>query len=354
MARAAGDVALASDLLPDARRLLILAGDRAASLDQAKADGFYRRALELYEQDDPAQAPLLLRAARIASALSGIQAEIDAGRAADLYRSTGDELGAAEALLDLTRYVGYRGSDAGGARAPAGGAAPGRAPSTRPCFSSSSWRQRRGPTCRLAGPPSPASADAAIALANRLGERDGARRALQYRGVARIDLGDLGGLDDLRESIESNLEAAQALSTGIGYLNLADATWMSIGAKEGLDLHATTQAFDESHGLLGPAMWSRAESTWMLFDLGRWDEILAITDELAAVDEEVGAAKRGCWAGRLPRARARAQGRPGRSQRGRGGCPAGREGVSRPPAPRTGPCGRSTGCRSTRRQQPRA
>ncbi len=291
LARAAGDVALASDLLPDARRLLILAGDRAASLDQAKADDFYRRALELYEQDDPAQAPLLLRAARIASALSGIQAEIDAGRAADLYRSTGDELGAAEALLDLTRYVAYRGSDAEElehlqeAQRLVERHPPGRVFVL--------FLETKAGTDMQAGraAESLASADAAIALANRLGERDGARRALQYRGVARIDLGDLGGLDDLRESIESNLEAAQALSTGIGYLNLADATWMSIGAKEGLDLHATTQAFDESHGLLGPAMWSRAESTWMLFDLGRWDEILAITDELAAVDEEVGAAQ---------------------------------------------------------------
>ena len=41
------------------------------------------------------------------STLSATQAEQDAGRAVDLYR-LGDELGAAEALLDLTRYAAYR------------------------------------------------------------------------------------------------------------------------------------------------------------------------------------------------------------------------------------------------------
>ena len=291
LARAAGDVEGASELLPDARRMLILAGDRAALLDPAKADGFYRRALELYEQDDPARAPLLLKAGRTAVAVSAIQAEKDAGRAADLYRSSGDELGAAEALLDLTRYVGYRGSDAEKlehlqeAQRLVERHPPGRVFAL--------FLEVKAGNDMLAGRAAEclASADAAIALANRLGQNDGAARALQYRGVARTELGDLGGLDDLRESIEGSLEAARALSTGIGYLNLADATWMSIGAREGLELHDTTRAFDESRGLLGAVMWSRAESTWMLFDLGRWDEILAITDELAAMGEDVGTAQ---------------------------------------------------------------
>jgi tetratricopeptide (TPR) repeat protein len=112
--------------------------------------------------------------------------------------------------------------------------------------------------------------------------------ALQFRGVARTELGDLGGLDDLRKSIELSIEAARALPTGVGYLNLADATWMSIGAREGLELHGTAQAFDESRGLRGAVMWSKAESTWMLFDLARWDEILAITHELVTVDQAIG------------------------------------------------------------------
>ena len=49
-----------------------------------------------------------------------------------------------------------------------------------------------------------ASADAAIAMATELGFTDTAARALQFRGVARTELGDLGGLDDLREAIEQS------------------------------------------------------------------------------------------------------------------------------------------------------
>jgi tetratricopeptide (TPR) repeat protein len=288
LARAAGDDESANGLLPAARRTLTLAGDRAAALDVAAADAFYRRAIALYDQDDPAQAALLLQAGRTAATLSGIQAEKDAARAADLYRSTGDELGAAEALLDLTRYVSYRGSDE----------------EERECLQEAQRLVERHPPGRvfalylarkagndmMAGRATEciASSEAAIAMAKEFGETEYAAHALQYRGVARTELGDLGGLDDIRESIEHSLEATQALATGIGYVNLADSTWMSVGAKQGLELHETTQAFDQSRGLLGAFMWSRAESTWMLFDLGRWDEILAITDELATVSGEVG------------------------------------------------------------------
>jgi predicted ATPase/class 3 adenylate cyclase len=291
LARAAGALEVATDLMPVARRTLVLAGDRAASLDQGKADDFYRRGLELYEPDDPAQAPVLLRAARSVVALSALQAEKDAGRAAELFRSAGDELGAAEALLDLGRYVSYRGDDAEERELMAEAQRlverhpPGRVFAL--------FLTRRAGNDMMAGRAAECirSSDAAIALATQLGESDYAANALQYRGVARTELGDLGGLDDIRESIERSIESTRALATGIGYLNLADATWMSVGAREGLELHQTTQAFDESRGLRGAVMWSRAESTWMLFDLARWDEILTITDELAPVAEDIGASQ---------------------------------------------------------------
>src|SRR5665213_587541 len=117
-------------------------------------------------------------------------------------------------------------------------------------------------------------------MANKFALDDLVARALQYRGTARTDLGDLGGLDDLRESIE-RLAGGSALSLGIGQLNLADATWMSVGAADGLELHRRLQAFCEPRGLLASFWWSKSESTWMLFDLGRWDELLAVVDEVA-------------------------------------------------------------------------
>jgi hypothetical protein len=130
-----------------------------------------------------------------------------------------------------------------------------------------------------------ATSDAAIAMANDFGLGEQAARALQYRGIARTELGDLGGLDDLRESIG---RGGTALSTAIGYLNLADVTWAVVGAGEGLKLHEQTQAFCESRGVRGSYWWSKSESTWMLFDLGRWDELLAIVESVASSEAEAG------------------------------------------------------------------
>ncbi len=289
LALATGDTEAVNGLVSSARRMLVLAGDRAAALDARAAESFYRRAVELYEEDDPAQAPLLLKAAR--TTVAGSQAERDAARAAALYRSAGDELGAAEALLNLSRYVSNRGDDleqrkyTAEAERLVEGHPPGRVHVlllTR--RAGDEMMAGRGAECIK-------TVDAAIALADELGETEQIPALLQYRGVARTELGDLGGLEDLREAIERSLAATQAIAAGIGYMNLASVTWTAVGATEGLELHETAQALAESHGLVGMVMWSQAESTWMLFDLGRWDEILAVTDELAAVDEDVGSAQ---------------------------------------------------------------
>jgi class 3 adenylate cyclase/tetratricopeptide (TPR) repeat protein len=287
LARATGDVEAVRELLPAARKMLVLAGDRAAALDQAAADAFYRRALSLYEGSDATQAPLLLKAGRSAAMLSATQAEEDAHRAAELYLSVGDELGAAEGLLDLTRYVALRGSNAEAQehlqraerlveRHP-----PGRVFML--------LLARQAAQLMMAGRSTEClvTADRAIALADELGEMDWVLGVLQFRGNARVELGDLGGLDDLQESIERSLQAAQAVTAWIGYLNLAGATWYGIGAQQSLELHEQTQAFGESRGLRHGVTWSKAESTWILFDLGRWDEIIAITDELS-LDERIG------------------------------------------------------------------
>jgi len=286
LARAADDP-VAEELLPAARRMLELAGDRAVSLDLPKAETFYRRAGALYDAHDVAEAQLLLKTARIVAGLSVARAEEDATRSVALFEQAGDELGTAEALLELSRLASYKGNDAEDrvhaerARQLLERHPPGRVFAL--------YLVRKAGDEMMAGKSKECivTSDAAIALANELGLDELAARTLQHRGVARTDLGDLGGLDDLRESIEG-LAGASALTVGIAHLNLADATFMSVGAQEGLDLHGATQSFCESRGLYGSLWWSRSESTWMLFDLGRWDELLATVDEVAAAVEQTG------------------------------------------------------------------
>ena len=287
LARAAGDEQTAADALLDARRMFELAGDRAVPLDLSKADHFYRAALTLYDADDPAQAALLIKAAQAISGQSVLQAEQDARRATELYRSIGDELGEAQALLDLSRYAAYRGASA----------------EERSLMNEAQQlveRQPPGPVrvrylARSAGNDMMAgraadcitSSNTAIAMANEFGLEEEAARVLQYRGIARTELGDLGGLDDLRESIE-RLRDAPALSIAIGLLNLADATWLAVGAEDGLELHLQQQRFCVLRGVTGSYWWSKSESTWMLFDLGRWDELLATVEEVKSATAETG------------------------------------------------------------------
>jgi class 3 adenylate cyclase/tetratricopeptide (TPR) repeat protein len=287
LAHATGDALLEQTLLPPARRMLELAGDRAAALDLPKAEGYYRRSVELHEPDDPALAPLLLKTGRLVVGLSVARADADVGSAAALYEAAGDELGAAEALVDLSRFASYKGNDAEEHeyaerarqlldRHPPGPVLAGY------------LRQRAGDDMMNGrAAECVVSSDAAIAMATEFGLDDQVAKALQYRGIARTELGDLGGLDDVRESLEL-LADGPAGPLAIGRLNLADATWMSVGAEEGLDLHRSLQAFAESRGLRGSLWWSRSESTWMLFDLGRWDELLAIVDEVASSSGETG------------------------------------------------------------------
>jgi class 3 adenylate cyclase/tetratricopeptide (TPR) repeat protein len=285
LARAAGDRAIADEALPAARRMLELAGDRAASLDLPKADSYYRRALALYDREDPAQAPLLIKAGTAVVPLSVVQAEEDGRRAAELYRSVGDELGEAEALLDVSRYLSYQGNAAERAvlmeeaRQLLEGHPPG------PVLVG--YLSRKAGDEMMSGKAADcvATSAAAIAMATELGLEEQARRALQYRGVARTELGDLGGLDDLRQSIE---RGGTALSIAIGYLNLADVTWAVVGAEEGLKLHEQLQVFCQSRGVRGSYWWSRSESTWMLFDLGRWDELLGVVECVVGSEAERG------------------------------------------------------------------
>jgi class 3 adenylate cyclase len=287
LARATGDAEVEEELRPAAHRMLELAGDRAAPLDLPMAEGYYRRAAALHDSEDPAQAPLHLKMGRIVVGFSVERGEQDLRRAAAVFDAAGDDLGAAEAFIDLSRFATYRGSDADEqmyaheARQRLERHPPG------PVYAQ--YLARRAGSEMMAGRAREcvASSDAAIEMATEFGLDDIAARVLQYRGVARTELGDLDGLDDLRESI-ARLAGGQTLALGIGQLNLADATWMSVGAREGLELHRALQTFCEQRGLRGSFWWSKAESTWMLFDLGRWDELLDVVDEVARSSGDTG------------------------------------------------------------------
>src|SRR5204863_9901077 len=99
-----GDARVAEELARSEARFLMLAGDRAFHLDVAKAERYYRRALELVTAG-PERAELL---GKLAQAVMGTRRETDdlldtAQEAVAAYRGLGDRAGTAAALAHLSR-----------------------------------------------------------------------------------------------------------------------------------------------------------------------------------------------------------------------------------------------------------
>ena len=127
------------------------------------------------------------------------------------------------------------------------------------------------------------SSQKSLALAEELGLSEDVATVLQFRGVARCELGDVeSGLADLREGLRLSLEGGFVRGAGIGYSNLGCFLWFTAGPEAGLEIHEAGITFDEQRGSHGNLHWKIAESAWMLYDLGRWDEVLEETARVLA------------------------------------------------------------------------
>jgi class 3 adenylate cyclase/tetratricopeptide (TPR) repeat protein len=282
LAKAAGDVSETKRLEEPAFRFLGLAGDRARSLDLQKATDYYSRALD-FAPDDLQRARALLKLAEVAES-GDMRVVRDARQEAyDLFLRQGDELGAGEALVGLSWSAWLTGASAESERLLEEATEllqrhpPGRELSR-------AYRRRAGQDMiRGRAAAALVSSQKSLALAEELGLREDFTAVLQFRGVARCELGDIEqGLADLREGLRLSLEEGFVMGASIGYSNLGCFVWLTVGAEAGLEIHEAGIAFDEQRGVRGNLHWLTAESAWMLYDLGRWDEALQATDRALA------------------------------------------------------------------------
>ena len=65
---------------------------------------------------------------------------------------------------------------------------------------------------------------------------DNIGRHLQMKGLARIDLGDLGGIDDMREALDLGLRLGLGFETAAAYNNLGEVVGAYESIREGLAL----------------------------------------------------------------------------------------------------------------------
>jgi len=291
LARAADNVVELEAMLA---RFLVVAGDRAIDLDLAKADMFYRRALELLPADDLERATVLVNAAEAAFRGGRYpEAERACRDAISGFRAEGETVAQAEATAKLGNILWYRGESAQALELSheAIRLLEGEPPGPELAYAS----VRMAGQFVMTGHHKDALewAEKALASAEELGLDDQAMMARGFRGAARCALGDLGGLEDLREALRLGLELGLGYETGVQYNNLAYQIWLAEGPAEALEISRSGIEFSERGGLVRQAMWTSAESLWMLFEKGDWDELLRRADRLIEWDRGRGGSQIG-------------------------------------------------------------
>jgi class 3 adenylate cyclase/tetratricopeptide (TPR) repeat protein len=290
LTRAAGDARATGELEDSACRFLVLAGDRALQVDVDRADAYYHQALELLTPDHPMRPRILAKLAEGAR-LAGRMPEAERlyVDAIPALRGQGDARAVGETMIGLVQVLRDRGKTQSARDLLAEATAlleeeetPGRELALAYLHAA-----RDASVSGRAREAIPA-AEKAIELGRRLGLDHHVARALQFRGIPRLDLGDVGGLSDMEESLQICNGLGLGYYTANAYGNLADALLRVEGPERALELYREGIAFADGRGLTFKARWIEAETVWPLYDLGRWDELLEIADRLVEWDAAYG------------------------------------------------------------------
>ena len=268
-----------------ASRYLYLAGERANQLDKARAEQLFRRALELVPRGslDEAETRIGLGLALLSIGRDAAETASEFEAAEALFTKHGQVTRAAFAKtmlalvirlqnqMDRVRVLLAEARETLEAQ-PAG-------PELVRVYSALGGDAM----LRSRYDESMTYAEQAIDLAERLGRPELTLRPLQYRGWAKWDRRDASGARaDLEAAVEMGQQIGDSGETAIAYNNYGGLRWASEGPRAGLETWAEGMAFAARRGIEGPRVWMLSESTFALYDVGRWDELLAAADEVEA------------------------------------------------------------------------
>ena len=105
--------------------------------------------------------------------------------------------------------------------------------------------------------------------------------ALNNIGVAKANIGDLSGVEDLRRSIDIASELNSPESRR-GLNNLGSLIFYLGDLPSAEGLHREALAVSERFGIAGDVFWGRSELASDAYYAGRWDEVASTVDELIA------------------------------------------------------------------------
>jgi class 3 adenylate cyclase/tetratricopeptide (TPR) repeat protein len=224
---------LAASADPERRRRVyrfqLAAGDRARAFDATRAFRFYQSAIALASSGSEKGRPLLDMASLGQGTNEENEGMVEEALAA--FAESNDREGQAEAASDLGRQAWYRGhaEQADGWHDRALELADGLEPSAvlaRVVAAAASAKQLRGEEDEALE-----LVERALAVAQAIGDTQVYARSLVIKGSASVQLGDIGGLDDIHEGLRIQLDrndTTRAMSTynnvatiqiGIGHLD---------------------------------------------------------------------------------------------------------------------------------------
>ncbi|CAN5370778.1 hypothetical protein BH20ACT22_BH20ACT22_11800 [soil metagenome] len=280
LAKAAGDVE-AENLTEPTLRFLILAGDRAIELDVAKARDYLGRALDLFPSNHPLRAPTLVKAGICAREQGSLEESQHAYEEA-IMQAERDGIGRlqGEAMLRLANLWWWKGNSArsDALRAEAIDILERYPPGWElaRAYGSAAGQARSSGRLKVAMELS----EKALAFAQLLDDEKAMVDARCELGAARCDVGDLGGLEDLRRAVRDGLSLGLGHDTSVYYSFLAEYTWLVVGVIPALQVYEDYIQFADRRGLMTALMYTKAESLRVLFDLGEWEEIVRSARDL--------------------------------------------------------------------------
>ncbi len=271
-----------------ALRFLMLAADRAGKLDTARAETLYVRALDLVPEGDARRAEILLAAAgaaRSANRFTDSMRLLD--EAVSLFLASGRPARAAEAKLHLLfakRAIHPSPPEEHELIAEVVSELEALPAGEELVRAYAAFAQ----IAYLSGSDTEARswADRSIALAARLGMPVDVL-ALRCRGGARCFTGDPDGMDDLRESVHLASERGLVREAVMGHNEISNVLAISKGPAAALSEIDIGVELARRCGHPAVALdletFSRQE---LLYDLGRWDELLAESSASLAPDRD--------------------------------------------------------------------
>jgi len=286
------ELASAAGQDPDSRlqaclaRFLILAGDRAMRLDMAAAEMSYRRALEL-SGGSPARPAVLVKLGDALNEQGRLpEAEHAYEDAVDAFRAAGDDRAAARGMVGLVRAL-WRHGQTSRARELIYEAIPILEHDRGPDLLLAYERAAMVDTIGGRSQDGLRWAEKGLALGRELGVENVVRH-LQFQGLARLDLGDVSGLDDQREALELSLRLGLGIETATSYLNLGESIAPYEPLSTARELTEASLDFARRRGLHHHEMWTRGSRLWLMYELGEWEELLHEGDELLDWDRSIG------------------------------------------------------------------